>query len=784
MKEENMYILKKSMRQRRAISSNLFENGSYNYSEEEKNKSKNSIKSFHRKTTSSYFCGSYLSSNLEDGLINNIKKEEIYSEKNKNKEKEKENINNSNLNNDDNLDMLLSISLHSYDSDNKKVEENNQNLSLNIKTNKITKEEEKKGNEIKKTNNFISFKNNLKNIKDKDERQTKSYLLALGMTKYQNSKEQYIPTVSVIEEEKSDVIESKSEFSNKKIKRKNKNFFENNLNLILLKKNEKLKIRNIFAKNRNLSGLKNKVKIERKNNKEAEQNEKNKNENNKNEKNKNEKSEIKLSFAFDEIILKNTKKEENKRKYLKKNKTLLLNCFFSNSLKNKEESKSKILQIDKEKNQDNFKKTENIGNSLIKNLRKKMEKRFQFYIKEKIKNSCFSNFIKKRYNTENNDINKGSFKNKILAYNNKNSQSNRNKEINLNKNYNLNDTINSNLNINKNDFTIKKTGKNLNQIQYEHKSNIPIITKIEYRPWVKIPHLRHKMIEKKEVNSISNMNETNTNINKSNISKKNTTPNRKFKSKYKNIPHKKSHSFNNRDISNNDIKEKCCYVKKIKSFNESIEIIKIERIKSKSKDKSSKKLNELNLEKNKNKNSSFSIKPIYIMSKSSREKEKNQKISIKKTNSGTFRNDISLKLIEDKNIKNQGNKNSTFNVLKFYLKYDKEYIKKVVLKKIEKASISKDSFYIIICKKIIAKKNYKDIEIYIFQSLMKYNKAQNKFIKIYGYEKESNSIHLKNINKFEMFLAESKETLNDRTFLLVPINELKFDINAIILFKK
>ena len=252
MKEEKMFILKKSMRQRRAISSNLFENGSYNYSEEEKNKSKNSIKSFHRKTTSTYFCGSYLSSNLEDGLLNNIKKEEIYFEKNKNKEKEKENINNSNINNDDNLDMLLSISLHSYDSDNKKVEENNQNLSLNIKKNKITKEEEKKGNEIKKTNNFISFKNNLKNIKDKDERQTKSYLLALGMTKYQNSKEQYIPTVSVIEEEKSDVIESKSEFSNKKIKRKNKNFFENNLNLILLKKNEKLKIRNIFAKNRNL----------------------------------------------------------------------------------------------------------------------------------------------------------------------------------------------------------------------------------------------------------------------------------------------------------------------------------------------------------------------------------------------------------------------------------------------------------------------------------------------------------------------------------------------------
>ena len=776
MKEEKMFILKKSMRQRRAISSNLFENGSYNYSEEEKNKSKNSIKSFHRKTTSSYFCGSYLSSNLEDGLLNNIKKDPIYLDKSK--KEEKENLNNSNNNNDDNLDMLLSISLHSYDSDNKKNEDN-ENLSLNMKKRKIFKEEEKKDNEIKKNNNFISFKNNLKNIKDKDERQTKSYLLALGMTKYQNTKEQYIPTVSVIEEEKSDIVESKSELSNKNSKRKDKHFFENNLNLFFLKKSEKLKIRNIFAKKRNISDLKNSLKSDKKNNKEVEQN----------EKNKNEKMGIKLSFAFDEIILKNNKKEENKRKYLKKNKTLLLNCFFSNALKNKSECNSEIMQNDKEKNQNTFKKTENNGNSLIKNLRKKMEKKFQFFIKEKIKNSCFSNFIKKRYNTENNDINKASFKSKMLLNNNKNSQSKTNKEINLNKNYNLNDTINSNLNINKNDFTLKKSEKNLNQVQYEHKSHIPIITKIEYRPWVKIPHLRHKMIERKEINSTSSMNETSNNTQKNKVFKKNSTPNRKYKSKYKNIPHKKSHSFNNRDITNNEIKEKCSHYKKIKSFNESVEIIKIERIKSKDKDKSLKTLKDLNASKNKNKNTSFIIKPISIVSKSSREKEKIKKISIKKTNSGTFRNDISLKLIDDKSLKYQGNRISTFNALKYYLKYEKEYIKNIAMKKIEKTSISEDNFFLIICRKIVVKQNYKkekDNEIYIFQSLMKYIKKQNKFIKIYGYEKESNSIPLKNINinKFEMFLVDNKENLNEKSFLLIPTSELKFGINAIILLKK
>ena len=200
MKEENMYILKKSMRQRRAISSNLFENGNYNYSEEEKNKSKNSIKSFHRKTTSSYFCGSYLSSNLEDELINNINIDQIYSEKNN----KKECVNNI-INKENNLDELFDVSFHSYESSNEEE---------NIKINKEEKLKEKlKENKIK--TNFVSFKNNLKNIKDKEERATKSYLLALGMTKNQNRNEQYIPTVSVIEEEKSDVIDSKSEFSRK-----------------------------------------------------------------------------------------------------------------------------------------------------------------------------------------------------------------------------------------------------------------------------------------------------------------------------------------------------------------------------------------------------------------------------------------------------------------------------------------------------------------------------------------------------------------------------------------
>ena len=124
--------------------------------------------------------------------------DQIYSEKNN----KKECVNNI-INKENNLDELFDVSFHSYESENNNEEENI----------KLNKEEKLKENKIK--TNFVSFKNNLKNIKDKEERATKSYLLALGMTKNQNRNEQYIPTVSVIEEEKSDVIDSKSEFSRK-----------------------------------------------------------------------------------------------------------------------------------------------------------------------------------------------------------------------------------------------------------------------------------------------------------------------------------------------------------------------------------------------------------------------------------------------------------------------------------------------------------------------------------------------------------------------------------------
>ena len=764
--KDNLNILKKSIRQRRSISSCLGENGSYNYSEEEKNKSKNSIKSFHRKTTSSYFCGSYLSSNLEDDLLNNINIDKIYLEKNI--RQETKNMNNSIINKDNNFETFLNLSFHSYDSD----KTDGENIIFKKNNNKTDIKNKDIETDCKIQNNFVSFKNNLKNIKDKDERATKSYLLALGMTKNENLKEQYIPTVSIIEEEKSEVIDSKSELSNKKKNMKHKYCFGNYSlikdNLFLLRRSNKLKFKNIFGK-KNISNEKKVLKQENKDNILEQK-----------EKNKNEKSEIKLTLAFNEIIKKNNKKEENKRKNLKKNKILLLNSFLGYGTKNLEQNNGNI-EDEKRKSKNGLKITENNDKVLIEKSKRRMEKKFLLFINEKIRNSYYSNFIKKRFKTENNINNDKGIKSKILQNSEKTKYNQTFKKDKMSepiKCKNFEDTINLNTNINKNNSTnsfIKK--ENEVDLKHRQKSNIPIITKIEYRPRSKIPYFRQKIIEKKEININTNLNTNNTNNNDS-IINKNSAPNRKYISKYKNIPHKSTYSFNkDKKINNKENSENSHSVKQIKSKNEAIEIIRIEKIKSK-------KRNNYIL----HNNSSSFIKPMNINTKSYRHKEKENKIYIRKANSGTFRNDFSLKLMEEKShIKLSVNKNSTVNTLKLYLKFEKKYTKDSVLKQIEKTLNAENSFFIIICERItIVKNTIQSSSIFVFKSLMKYYKKHNRFIKIYGDENEANSISIKNINinKYEIYQVNYKNELNEESFYVTRINELKFISNAVILCKK
>ena len=825
MKKEN--IFKKSIRQRRTISSNIFENGSYNYSEEERNKSKNSLKSFHRKTSSSYFHGHYLSSNLENALLNNINIEEIYKDEKFDeslikKEKDEKNcnslyLNNSNANQENNFD-IINLSFHSYEFDNSnnnslvaKTEENlngnnknnnnkDNNKDINNGKNKNNKNNRNdnntflnnKDNKYNTEKSFLSFKNNLKYVKDKEERATKSYLLALGMTSKENKideKEQYLPTASVIEEEKSELIESKSEFSNKKKNINTNHCIKDSLNLIynknkifFVKKDNKLKIKNI-SKDENINIKKDIADISNcKFDKKYEYiNVKRSNNNNDvgkrndNSFKENEELSFKMTAALNDIITKNNKKKENKRKFLKKNKTILLNSFFNMTYKGKKDLLNENYNNEKIiKNKDIIKKTENYNN-ISKKLTSRMEMNFPFFYKRKMENYFISNLIKNRFNTENSDP-KRSFKTNILKkkeiipnYINNNEKSVK---------YDCqNNSINSYINTNNN-----KTFKNKDENKsIKIKSDRPMITKIEYKLRSKIPHLRQKNIEKNEIYK----------INKNNYTNKNSAPNKKYLIKMVNIPHKKTYSFT-KDKININLRDNYNLhsLKQIKAINEALTLIRIDRINSKNKIKA-------NSKNNKNSNSSSFTRPTRSNSKSSHSKEKIIVVNKANSSSVNYRNELSFNLQEDINLY-PCNKNQTFITLKDYLIYSKSYIKMDVLEKIVKTFNSDKSFFIVFCEKFIKvdnnkcnedniNKNLVDNYILLFRSLMKYYQNQNRFIKIYGDENYPNVISVKNIDINNYFLYQVKKMQKEnknKSLIIESINELRFTTNAIIICKK
>ena len=830
MTEENKKILKKAIRQRRAISSNLWENGSYNESEEERNKSKNSVKSFHRKTTTSYFYGSYLSSNLENDLYNNLNIDEIINDKKNddsmtNNQYSKEKNTSLNSNKEDNFEVINNVSFHSYELDSnhnstpEKIEENsNENvINGNIKNgqNIINKDNiniEEKDNKCIVDKSFVPFKNHLKYIIDKEERATKSYLLALGMTTNQNKnneKEQYLPTASVIEEEKSDLIDSKSEFSNRK-KSTKKNFYledslNNTKNLIIAKKENKPNIKkNLDEKNKdkksdindNENGC-----IKNKNNTDANINGNNSNyllgKKDENSMNGNQKFNNKMSDALKEIISKNHKKEENKRKYLKKNKIILLNSFFNMTYKGKL-NEMDINNETKENNKTVFKKTENNNQEGKASCKIKIEKKFPFLEKrKKLDNFIISNMIKKRYNTENNNEN-------IIKNNHNTTMQNKiNSKFILNsdkKNMifnNLNNSINSNLNSNPtSNLTSNLNTQNSNNKTFIMNDNKirtkkAVITKIEYRPRSKIPHLRQKIIDKKEM--------INNNINSVTITK-NKALNKKYLSKIMNIPHKKTHSFTKDKIFLNE-KENISLqsMKQMKTINKAFNLIRIGRLNSKNKNNtlSKKSTNSIN-NKNKHSNSSSFTGATRSNSKSSRSKDK--KIVVNKANSSSFnyKNESSSSFICDENSFRCSNKKHTIITLKENLIYSKSYIKIDVLEKIIKTFNSDSSFFIIFCEKYIKVNNDKNdgdnIQnenfILLFKSLMKYYKNQNRFIKIYGDQRAPNVISVRNININNFYIYQTKcfqkpnKDISDISLIFEPINEIKFTTNAIILCKK
>ena len=457
---------------------------------------------------------------------------------------------------------------------------------------------------------------------------------------------------------------------------------------------------------------------------------------------KDEKSSLKMSVALNEIIINNNKREEKKRKFLKKNKTILLNSFFNMTYKGRSNKINDIVHNSTKnvKKKDDCKKTEI---NIQEKANNRIENKFPIFQKRKIEISYVPNLIKKRFNTENIETKKV-YKNNILKNKEIKSISNQNSEK-RNLNYsNINNSNNLNLNINNNRTFIKDYRKSKTR-------SGTIITKIEYKLRSKIPHLRQKIIEKKRNN---NNNYYNNDID--NRIFKNKDSNKKYLTKIVNIPHKKNYSFTKDKIFINDRDNINLHsMKQIKTINEALALIRIDRINSKKKVKTNSKNS-----KNKNSNSSSFTGATRSNSKSSRSKE--NKIVLNKANSSSlnYRNELTFNLIDDNSI-NISNKKQTILALKENLIYSKSYIKHDVLEKIVKTFNSDNSFFIIFCEKYVKVDNDKSNEnlknrrnnfILLFKSLMKYYHNQNRFIKIYGDESAPNVLSIKNININKYFI--------------------------------
>ena len=376
--------------QKRSISSSQKKDEKIEISEKETDDNINLKKGYHhRKRTSSYFLGSYIPdlNFIENNFQMTNEKENI-----NHKEEENNNVNNgliSNLVNTDNLNEL-SLSFPSYEenSNNGEIIKNeNKEKTKNINENNDIILDIAKNSE-NSSKSFITFKNSLKYLKDKDERTTPSYQLALQADK-NGGKNNYLSSSNIIEEEKSSMIESKSEFSNKKdlfnldrekiekdkIQKEPSNFFTN------LKINNNLNFYNGKSENKN-----------------------------------------EMVLALNEIIIKNNKKEEERKNYLLKNKKVLLNTFFtmSNILKTKETKGNEEKYIKSENNKDDMNKNDSIESFQI------------------IKNKINNNFMKKKLsNRSSNYYNQNHIlSEKEIGFNNNSNRENNIESENFRKNMN------------------------------------------------------------------------------------------------------------------------------------------------------------------------------------------------------------------------------------------------------------------------------------------------------------------------------------------------------------
>lgn len=809
-------------KRKRSISSKIGNNIN-----EENNCSKGK-KSRHRKMASSYFLGSYISgdelnkflqeykginndynmnnfnnnyNNIKDNGIpqnntNDEAKEAVNLLKNHllNDKKEKIDSNNENNNNKEKIMPATNSSFYSYsveDENEKKNEEKEENGSMIIKgggeggdesltNNCETKsnsyfnntnnnpfyELEKNNEKFNKDKSFIPIKNGLKYLKDKEERVTESYLMALngGDINEKNGKNQYLPTTSIIEEEKSEFIESTSK--KQSIIKGTK--FVKDVNF------KKKKIENEFDLVKNNEDI-----LENSNEDENKENIDN------NIKNKDRdiyedttvKKLPKLDFDLNKIKNKNNDKEEKRRRCLRKNKENLLNSFYNLSCNKIIPSPSAINNINniciqkKVGNQNcnsfiynqilakNNKMIINnhANNEKIKELIKSSSKsliQLPPYISKKKRNFSYSGgyisyLYRQRFNTEN-----SLQKNEKMKYNNSNSIYQKN-----DKNIIYHIYSNNCKEINKK----KKLNKSM---------NTPIIPITKINPKTKIPH---KKFDKSLIKT------SNYEI----INKKNRIKFNKVDKIFLDLNHRRSMS-----ISREKIEDKIIH-KNFTNFGEKNYICEesLRFFNLKPNLDSSRIINQRKKKGNNTKNCNI---PTHSDSLSCRTKEKirdkiinnkkaKRKCFMRKANSGLFKTRF-VSEMENKNDFeiNISNKKQTLIILKEKIIFSKSYEKNDVLEKINKTLNCNKSSFIILC-------DNKYSDIFVFNGLFKYYENQKRFIKIYGNEKVPNVILTKNINNTNYKIYENKiiqDEENKTQFFFDQIDSFYFSFNSIIICKK
>ena len=693
--------MKNENKNQRSVSASLKDNKSNkikNQNIKEKENITNDKKGFHhRKRSSSYFLGAYIpdtnliENNYDEEHNINIDNIEKVNNENEKEETRKNEIQNkliyNLINNDDSNN--LSLSFPSYD-------EGNNNSVIIKKGDTEVKQKDSNNNIILELNehsdnsrkSFITFKNSLKYIKDKDERTTPSYQLALLADK-KGANNCYVTTSNIIEEEKSSMLESKTEFSNKK---------QNILPDQEKKENKLLE----YIKDVNIN-------------------------NNWNIYTGKNDDKIRMSLALNEIIIKNNKKEEYRRKILTQNKMNLLNTFFTIS-------KPLVLNQKKDDKIENiYKKEKNINNP-----------RNNKYLKNKVNNNN-DNFGKKKFVRK--------FVNKPLNCDIKNNnhaltdnETQKFEEIN-NLNYENNlETENTK----KNKSKIPHLG-NIKKLNQKNKNDSPSNTLIN------VPYKGFKTSNSNNSSSRSN----------SLLSKK---LNKIFT---KNDSRNNLHSMKRRENLNNALK----FIKE-KKRNKLDSDLEKGKYYNNNTYNYSKKINNAtytNSLTNSNLNTNNSNTQSHSKSKS---KDKNIKLN-RKSNSGSFNIKEDYASNNGENYINlECNLENTILCLRDKLLFNKVYEKVDVIEKIKSTSYPEKSFFVILCENKI------DINNFMFFGLYKFYKDQEKFIKIYGDERSPNYILLKDITEQKQYnIFVDINVVNTFVNKFILTNHFKSTNNAMLIVK-